>query len=326
MRWLPLAWERQALPSWLRWRKQTENAEDSNMARIGFIGLGNMGGPMAANLVKAGHDVHGHDLSRDSLDRFAGTGGTPTETAAEAVTGAEVVVTMLPAGKHVHLVYMDDGGLIATCKPGTLFIDCSTIDVTTARVVNAAAEAAGHMMLDAPVSGGITGAAAGTLTFMCGGSHEAFAAAKPYLKNMGKNIFHAGGAGNGQAAKVCNNMLLGISMIGTAEAFNLAEALGLDAQTFFDISSTASGQCWSMTTYCPAPGPVPTSPANNDYKPGFAAAMMIKDLALAADAASAADANTPMGLRALEVYQEFIDAGGSDTDFSGIIRYLKAEK
>ena len=296
------------------------------MATIGFIGLGNMGGPMASNLMKAGHDVRGYDLSRDSLDRFAGTGGKPAEAIAEAAAGAEVVVTMLPAGKHVHSVYLDNGGLIATCKPGTLFIDCSTIDVTTARKVISAAEAAGQMMLDAPVSGGITGATAGTLTFMCGGSEEAFAAARPYLQSMGKNIFHAGGAGNGQAAKVCNNMLLGISMIGTAEAFNLAEALGLDAQTFFDISSTASGQCWSMTTYCPAPGPVPSSPANNSYKPGFAAAMMLKDLALADDAASGANANTPMGKRALEVYQEFTDAGGADTDFSGIIRYLKASK
>ncbi len=296
------------------------------MARIGFIGLGNMGGPMAANLVKAGHDVHGYDLSRDSLTRFSEAGGTPAESVAQAAADADVVVTMLPAGKHVHSVYLDDGGLIATCKPGTLFMDCSTIDVGTARAVISAAEAAGQMMLDAPVSGGITGAAAGTLTFMCGGSAEAFAAARPYLEKMGKNIFHAGGAGNGQAAKVCNNMLLGISMIGTAEAFNLAEALGLDAQTFFDISSTASGQCWSMTTYCPAPGPVPTSPANNGYKPGFAAAMMIKDLSLAADAASSTQASTPMGKRALEVYQQFIDAGGAKTDFSGIIRYLKDAK
>jgi 3-hydroxyisobutyrate dehydrogenase len=233
---------------------------------------------------------------------------------------------MLPAGQHVRSVYMDDGGLIATCKPGTLMIDCSTIDVPTAREVIAAADAAGHMMLDAPVSGGVAGAAAGTLTFMCGGSADAFEKARPYLDVMGKNVFHAGGPGNGQAAKVCNNMLLGISMIGTAEAFNLAQALGLDAQTFYDISSTASGQCWSMTSYCPAPGPVPTSPANNDYKPGFAAAMMIKDLTLAADAANGANANTPMGKRALELYERFIEAGGADTDFSGIIRYLKGSK
>jgi 3-hydroxyisobutyrate dehydrogenase len=253
-------------------------------------------------------------------------GGKPAASAAQAAAGAEAVVTMLPAGKHVRSVYMDQDGLIATCKPGTLFMDCSTIDVPTAREVIAAAEAAGHMMLDAPVSGGVAGAAAGTLTFMCGGSDKAFAAARPILEKMGKNIFHAGGPGNGQAAKVCNNMLLGISMIGTAEAFNLAQALGLDAQTFFDISSTASGQCWAMTSYCPAPGPVPSSPANRDYQPGFAAAMMIKDLALAADAAKGANTNTPMGQRALELYERFIEAGGADTDFSGIIRYLKAEK
>lgn len=296
------------------------------MAVIGFIGLGNMGGPMAANLVKAGHDVRGFDLSETSLKTFTDAGGTAAASAAEAASGADIVVTMLPAGQHVRSVYMDDGGLIATCKPGTLMIDCSTIDVPTAREVIAAAEAAGHMMLDAPVSGGVAGAAAGTLTFMCGGSAEAFAKAKPFLDVMGKNVFHAGGPGNGQAAKVCNNMLLGISMIGTAEAFNLAEALGLDAQTFYDISSTASGQCWSMTSYCPAPGPVPTSPANNDYKPGFAAAMMIKDLALAAEAADGANANTPMGQRALELYKEFTEAGGANTDFSGIIRYLKGSK
>ncbi len=293
------------------------------MAVIGFIGLGNMGGPMAANLVEAGHDVRGFDLSADSLDRFAEAGGKPVASAAEAASGADAVVTMLPAGKHVRSVYMDDGGLIASCKPGTLFMDCSTIDVPTAREVIAAAESAGHMMLDAPVSGGVAGAAAGTLTFMCGGSNKAFAAARPILEKMGRNIFHAGGPGNGQAAKVCNNMLLGISMIGTCEAFNLAEALGLDAQTFFDISSTASGQCWSLTSYCPVPGPVPTSPANLDYQPGFAAAMMIKDLSLAADAAKGANASTPMGKRALELYERFIEAGGADTDFSGIIRYLK---
>ena len=296
------------------------------MAVIGFIGLGNMGGPMAANLVKAGHDVRGFDLSEASLKTFTDAGGTAAVSSVEAASGADVVVTMLPAGQHVRSVYMDDGGLIATCEPGTLMIDCSTIDVPTAREVIAAAEAAGHMMLDAPVSGGVAGAAAGTLTFMCGGSAEAFAKAKPFLDVMGKNVFHAGGPGNGQAAKVCNNMLLGISMIGTAEAFNLAEALGLDAQTFYDISSTASGQCWSMTSYCPAPGPVPTSPANNDYKPGFAAAMMIKDLALAAEAAGGANANTPMGQRALELYKEFTSAGGASTDFSGIIRYLKGSK
>ena len=293
------------------------------MASIGFIGLGNMGGPMAANLVKAGHEVHGFDLAADSLKRFADAGGTAAASIPEAVKAADAVVTMLPAGRHVRDVYLGEGGLVALCRPGTLMIDSSTIDVDTAREVIVAAEKAGHHMIDAPVSGGTTGAAAGTLTFMCGGSDAAFAAARPYLQSMGKNIVHAGGAGNGQAAKVCNNMLLAISMIGTCEAFNMAENLGLSAQQFFDISSTASGQCWSMTTYCPAPGPVATSPANNDYKPGFAAAMMIKDLSLAADAAKSSKTSTPMGQRALELYQEFIDAGGANTDFSGIIRHLK---
>jgi 3-hydroxyisobutyrate dehydrogenase len=296
------------------------------MTTIGFIGLGNMGGPMAANLVKAGHDVRGFDLSPDGVKQFVEAGGKAADSAGAAAKDADVVVTMLPAGKHVREVYTGDGGLISVCKPGTALIDSSTIDVATAREVIAAAESAGHHMVDAPVSGGTTGAAAGTLTFMCGGTDKAFMAAKPFLDVMGKNIVHAGGAGNGQAAKVCNNMLLAISMIGTCEAFNMAEKLGLSAQQFFDISSTASGQCWSMTTYCPAPGPVATSPANNDYKPGFAAAMMIKDLSLAANAAKSSGANTPMGQRALELYQEFIDAGGADSDFSGIINHLKAGK
>ena len=296
------------------------------MAKVGFIGLGNMGGPMAVNLIKAGHGVCGYDLSADSIKRFTDAGGVSAHGIADVCKDADAIVTMLPAGKHVREVYTGDAGLISLCKPGTLLIDSSTIDVDTARDVIATATAAGHHMIDAPVSGGTTGAAAGTLTFMCGGSDQAFAAAKPYLDVMGKNIVHAGGAGNGQAAKVCNNMLLAISMIGTCEAFNMAEKLGLSAQQFFDISSTASGQCWSMTTYCPAPGPVPTSPANNNYKPGFAAAMMIKDLSLAADAAKSSGANTPMGMRALELYQEFIAADGPDTDFSGIIRWLNAGK
>ena len=296
------------------------------MASIGFIGLGNMGGPMADNLVKAGHEVRGFDLSADSVARFVTAGGIAADSVADAVAGADVVVTMLPAGKHVRDVYTGDGGLISVCEPGTLMIDSSTIDVETAREVIALADAAGHQMLDAPVSGGTTGAAAGTLTFMCGGSDAAFARARPFLDIMGKNIIHAGGPGNGQAAKVCNNMLLAVSMIGTCEAFLMAERLGLDAQRFFDISSTASGQSWSMTTYCPVPGPVPTSPANNDYQPGFATAMMFKDLDLAKGAAESSKTFTPMGARALELYKEFMDAGGADTDFSGIIRYLAGRK
>ncbi len=296
------------------------------MTSIGFIGLGNMGGPMADNLVKAGHDVKGFDLSADSLARFVSAGGAAADNVPAAVSGAEVVVTMLPAGKHVTDVYTGDDGLVLVCKPGTLLIDSSTIDVATARDVIALAEAEGHHMLDAPVSGGTTGAAAGTLTFMCGGSDAAFASAKPFLDIMGRNVIHAGGAGNGQAAKVCNNMLLAISMIGTCEAFLMAERLGLDAQRFFDISSTASGQSWSMTTYCPVPGPVPTSPANQDYQPGFATAMMFKDLDLAKGAAETSKTYTPMGARAFELYKEFMDAGGADTDFSGIIRYLADKK
>ncbi len=296
------------------------------MASIGFIGLGNMGGPMADNLVKAGHDVRGFDLSADSIARFVTAGGRAADNIASAASDADVVVTMLPAGKHVRDVYSGDGGLISLCRQGTLMIDSSTIDVETARDVIALAQAAGHHMIDAPVSGGTTGAAAGTLTFMCGGSDDAFSSARPFLDIMGKNVVHAGGPGNGQAAKVCNNMLLAISMIGTCEAFLMAEHLGLDAQRFFDISSTASGQCWSMTTYCPVPGPVPTSPANRDYQPGFATAMMFKDLDLAKGAAHSSNTYTPMGARALELYKEFMDAGGADTDFSGIIRYLGGKK
>ena len=296
------------------------------MASIGFIGLGNMGGPMADNLVKAGHDVRGFDLSAESLARFVTAGGTAADSVAAAASEANVVVTMLPAGKHVRDVYSGDGGLISLCRQGTLMIDSSTIDVETARDVIALAQSAGHHMIDAPVSGGTTGAAAGTLTFMCGGSDDAFSGARPFLDIMGKNVIHAGGAGNGQAAKVCNNMLLAISMIGTCEAFLMAERLGLDAQRFFDISSTASGQCWSMTTYCPVPGLVPTSPANRDYQPGFAAAMMFKDLDLAKGAAQSSNTYTPMGARAFDLYKEFMEAGGAETDFSGIIKYLEGRK
>src|SRR5210317_820199 len=251
------------------------------MSSIGFIGLGNMGLPMAKNLVAAGHHVTGFDLSQAALTELAAAGGHVAQTAGQSVAAAEVVVSMLPAGRHVEAVYTGDDGVLGAAPAGALLIDSSTIDVDTARRVAAAAQAAGFDMVDAPVSGGVGGAAAGSLTFMVGGSAEAFAKAKPILEIMGKNIFHAGGNGNGQVAKICNNMLLGISMIGTCEAFMLGEKLGLDAQTLFDISATASGQCWSMTSYCPAPGPVPTAPSNNEYKAGFAAAMMLKDLQLA---------------------------------------------
>ncbi len=293
------------------------------MSSIGFIGLGNMGLPMAKNLVAAGHHVTGFDLSQAALTELAAAGGHVAQTAGQAVAAAEVVVSMLPAGRHVETVYSGDDGVLATAPAGALLIDSSTIDVDTARRVAAAAQAAAFDMVDAPVSGGVGGAAAGSLTFMVGGSAEAFAKAKPILEIMGKNIFHAGGNGNGQVAKICNNMLLGISMIGTCEAFMLGEKLGLDAQTLFDISATASGQCWSMTSYCPAPGPVPTAPSNNEYKAGFAAAMMLKDLQLAQEASGSADCQTPMGLRATELYQQMAEKGQEDLDFSGIIQMLK---
>lgn len=293
------------------------------MSKIAFIGLGNMGLPMAKNLVAAGHDVTGFDLSAEAKSALKEAGGAAADTIAAAVSAAEVIVSMLPAGKHVSAVYTEAEGVLAQAKAGALLIDSSTIDVDTARAVSAQAEVAGFAMVDAPVSGGVGGAAAGTLTFMVGGTATSFAAAKPYLDIMGQNIFHAGAAGNGQVAKICNNMLLGISMIGTAEAFTLGEKLGLDAQTLFDISSTASGQCWSMTSYCPAPGPVPTSPANNDYQAGFTAAMMLKDLLLAQEASASASAATPMGQRAAELYTQMADAGHADLDFSGIMKMLK---
>ena len=292
------------------------------MATIGFIGLGNMGGHMAHNLIKAGHDLKAFDLFDAAVELAVSRGATAAATAKEAATDVDVVVSMLPAGKHVRSVYVEDDALIDVVAPGTLIIDSSTIDVQSARDVIAAATAKGIDMIDAPVSGGVGGAEAGTLTFMCGGTDDAFAKAKPYLDIMGQNIFHAGAAGNGQAAKICNNMLLGICMIGTSEAFNLADRLGLDAQTFFDISSTASGQNWSMTSYCPAPGPIPTSPANNDYQPGFAVDMMLKDLRLAEEAANSVDAPIPLGKDSEEIYGKLSDDGHGGLDFSGVIKML----
>jgi 3-hydroxyisobutyrate dehydrogenase len=296
------------------------------MAKIGFIGLGNMGLPMARNLLKAGHAVAGFDLSEYSRERLATDGGTAAPGVAEACTGADAIITMLPAGPQVREVYLGDGGILATVAPGTLLIDCSTIDVRTARDVAQAAEGMGLAMVDAPVSGGTAGAQGATLTFMVGGPDEAFEHARPLLEKMGKTIVHAGGAGNGQAAKICNNMILGASMIVVSEAFLLAEKLGLDAQKLFDISSKSSGQCWSMTSYCPVPGPVPASPANRDYKAGFTAAMMLKDLNLAQAAARETRATTPLGAGAAAVYEQFVQNGdGSNVDFSGIIRYLRGE-
>jgi len=292
------------------------------MSTIAFIGLGNMGGGMAANLAKAGHKVRAFDLSDDAIKRAVGAGCIAAKSTLDALDGAEVVITMLPAGQHVRSIYLGDDGIIANATDGTLLIDSSTIDIDSARVVIEAAQAKGLAMVDAPVSGGVAAAAAGTLTFMVGGTKSAFAKAQDYLEQMGKNIFHAGAAGNGQAAKVCNNMLLGITMIGTCEAFALAEKLGLDAQTFYDISSTASGQSWSMTTYCPAPGPVPSAPSNRDYAAGFTAAMMLKDMRLAQQAAAAAKAATPLGAQAEALYALMESAGKDDLDFSGIMKLI----
>lgn len=283
--------------------------------KIGFIGLGNMGAPMAANLAKAGHRVAGYDTAAPEPE-----GVVAATSAAEAVQDADVVITMLPNGQILRAVAEQ---IVAEMRTGAVFCDCSTVDVDSARAVAELAHAAGLGALDAPVSGGIGGAQAGTLTFMVGGPEQAFAGAKPFLDVMGKTIVHAGGPGNGQAAKICNNMILGISMIGVSEAFVLAEKLGLDHQKLFDIASTASGQCWSLTTYCPVPGPVPTSPANRDYQAGFTAAMMLKDLKLAQDAANASGATTPLGAEAAQVYSLFDGAGNGEVDFSGIIRFLR---
>lgn len=293
------------------------------MSRIAFIGVGNMGGPMAVNLVKAGHEVHAFDLSQKALDAVVAEGAVAAPSIEAACEGAEAVITMLPEGRHVMQVYSDS--ILGKAPASALLMDCSTIDVETARAVHEQAAKAGYEMLDAPVSGGVMGAAAGTLTFMCGGSDAAYAAAAPYLEAMGKTLVHAGGAGNGQAAKICNNMMLGIQMLSVCEAFTLADKLGLDAQKLFDVSSTASGQCWSLTNYCPVPGPVPASPANRNYTPGFTAAMMVKDMTLSQNAASAYAAATPVGKRAAELYAEFVESGGGDKDFSAIITMLAAK-
>jgi 3-hydroxyisobutyrate dehydrogenase len=295
------------------------------MAQIGFIGLGHMGLPMAQNLLKAGHQVDGVDVNAAAVEKLREAGGDSAETAKMVAGRVDIVITMLPSGKEVREVYLGPDGIIENANGGTLLIDSSTIDVETARAVASAAEAKGLLMLDAPVSGGVTGAQGGTLTFMVGGSEQAFERAKPILEAMGKTIVHAGGAGNGQAAKICNNMILGVSMIAVSEAFLLAERLGLDAQKLFDISSKSSGQCWSMTSYCPVPGPVPNSPANRDYTAGFTAAMMLKDLKLSQEAAKSAGAITPLGAGATAVYERFVASGGAGRDFSGIIRYLRGE-
>jgi 3-hydroxyisobutyrate dehydrogenase len=286
------------------------------MASIAFIGLGNMGGPMAANLVKAGDKVIAFDLVEASRAQAKADGAAIAESSVAAVKGADVVITMLPAGKHVLSVWSD---VIPSMAKGALIIDCSTIDVESAKQAHALAGKHGVASVDAPVSGGTGGAKGATLTFMAGGDDKAFAAAKPVLEKMGKKLVHCGGAGAGQAAKICNNMILAVSMIAVGEAFSLAERLGLSHQALFDVASTSSGQCWALTSYCPVPGPVPTSPANNDYKPGFAAALMVKDLTLAQDAARATGAATPLGKHAQEIYKAFDAAGHGGVGFSGVI-------
>jgi 3-hydroxyisobutyrate dehydrogenase len=293
------------------------------MAQIGFIGLGKMGLPMARNLIKAGHAVTGHDIDVEARTRLAAAGGVEAASIDIACMAAEVIITMLPSGKEVREVYLGSGGVLASAPHGALLIDSSTIDVDSARAVAAGAGVNELLMVDAPVSGGIAGAEAGTLTFMVGGAAKAFELAQPVLLAMGKAIVHAGESGAGQAVKICNNMILGVSMIVVSEAFVLAEKLGVDAQTLFDIVSQSSGQCWSMTGCCPVPGPVPGSPANHDYEAGFTAAMMLKDLKLSQDAARNTRAVTPLGAGAAALYQGFVESGDGATDFSGIVRFLR---
>ncbi|WP_068268900.1 3-hydroxyisobutyrate dehydrogenase [Aldersonia kunmingensis] len=287
---------------------------------VGFVGLGHMGGPMAANLVKAGYRVVGFDLAPAALEQAVKDGASVADSSDAAVADADIVITMLPSGKHVIDLY--NGGLLAAAKPGTLFIDSSTIDVADAKTAADLAHKAGHRAVDAPVSGGVAGAAAGTLAFMVGGSAEDFESAKPLLDVMGAKVVHCGDNGVGQAAKICNNMVLGISMIAISEAFVLGEKLGLSNQAFFDVASNASGQCWSLTSYCPVPGPVPTSPANNDYEPGFATALMDKDLGLAANALRANGVDGQLGLHAAEIYNRFKQENGGK-DFSAIVTEIR---
>ena len=295
------------------------------MATIGFIGLGHLGLPMAKNLLKAGHAVQGFDVSTAAVAALADSGGLGTVGVAKAVAGADAVVTMLPEGRHVRAVDMDQGGVFQSAAPGALLVDCSTIDVESARTVGAAAAARGFAMVDAPVSGGVAGAEAATLTFMVGGTGEAFARAEPILAAMGKAVVHAGAAGSGQAAKICNNMMLGIQMVSVCEAMALARRLGLAPEKLFEVSRLSSGQCWSLTSYCPVPGPVPTSPANRDYQPGFTVAMMLKDLKLAQGAAQAVAASTPLGAETYQLYNIFARNGNEGLDFSAIIKMIEGD-
>jgi 3-hydroxyisobutyrate dehydrogenase len=293
------------------------------MARIGFIGLGNMGLPMAGNLAAKGHDVRGFDLVAANVAKAEARGVAKVASAVDAARDADAVITMLPAGKDTLAVW--GGGVLQAAAPGTLFIDSSTIDVASARAAHGLAAEAKLLSLDAPVSGGVGGAEAATLTFMCGGGAEAFDKAKPILEGMGKRIIHCGEAGAGQVAKICNNMILAISMIGVCEAFVLAEKLGLSHQALFDVTSTSSGQCWAITSYCPVPGPVPAAPSNNAYKAGFASALMLKDLKLAQEAASTAGATTPLGAAAAQIYAMHNAWGEGSTDFSGIIHLIRGK-
>ena len=292
------------------------------MANIGFIGLGNMGAPMAANLVKAGEHVRGFDVAAASRETSAGDGVQIVGNVRSCVENADIVISMLPAGEHVLSVWQD---VLPAANQGALFIDCSTIDVASARKAHGLAAERGVATLDAPVSGGVGGAKGATLTFMVGGSKHAFERGKPVLERMGKRVVHCGEAGNGQVAKICNNMILGASMIAVSEAFVLGEKLGLSHQAMFDVVSSSSGQCWSLTSYCPVPGPVPTSPANNGYKPGFAAALMLKDLNLAREAAASAHVETAIGTHAADIYQEFAETGSSGADFSGVINFVRQQ-
>ena len=295
--------------------------------KVAFIGLGHMGGPMAANLVAAGYPVTGFDVVPAALEAAAAAGVAVAPSSAAAADGADVIITMLPAGKHVFAAFEGEGpggGLLAAARPGALFLECSTISVEDARTAHEMVVASGHRGLDAPVSGGVMGAEAGTLTFMVGGAEDDFAAAAPLFDVMGRRIVLCGGPGAGQAAKVCNNMILGVSMIAVSEAFVLGEKLGLTHQALYDVAANASGQCWSLTTNCPVPGPVPTSPANRDYQPGFAGALMAKDLGLAVEALNATGVDAVLGRAAEEIYREFSLGGGAGTDFSGIINTIRS--
>jgi 3-hydroxyisobutyrate dehydrogenase len=297
------------------------------MASIGFIGLGHMGLPMSANLIKAGHTVWGYDLMPAHLEAFKALGGNCANSALNAATNRDFVITMLPESRHVEAVYLGESGLLSAIKSPTFFIECSTIDPVASQGLHKACDATGsHKMIDAPVSGGVIGAENATLTIMVGGTEADYKAAQPILSIMGKNIFHAGAASHGQAAKTCNNMMLGIHMIATCEAFVLAEKLGLDAQKLFEIAASSSGQNWSLTSYCPVPGLLPTSPANRDYEPGFAASMMLKDLNQAQRAAMEAGVALPLGKAATNLYESFCKAGFDKRDFSAIIKYIRTSK